>query len=108
IESWLTAVLQSEHLSLLLGSGFTRGVGSADGVSALGMQTVTFGCEPEQQVLDEAKRTANAIGRDQPNVEDQLRVALALLGGLSVIGDPRAAQWRSSIDRVLREFGTAV
>jgi len=29
IESWLTAVFQSEHLSFLLGSGFTSGVALA-------------------------------------------------------------------------------
>jgi len=32
IEPWLTAVFQSEHLSLLLGSGFTSGVAFAAGV----------------------------------------------------------------------------
>jgi hypothetical protein len=33
IEPWLTAVFQSEHLSLPLGSGFTSGVASAAGGS---------------------------------------------------------------------------
>jgi hypothetical protein len=36
IEPWLTAVFQSEHLSLLLGIGFTSGVASAAGGRAAG------------------------------------------------------------------------
>ena len=43
IEPWLSAALQSEHLSLLLGSGLTISVCTAAGVSSSSMNTADFG-----------------------------------------------------------------
>ena len=40
IEPWLSAVFQSEHLNLLLGSGFTTAIGSMAGAPATTMATV--------------------------------------------------------------------
>lgn len=42
IEPWLSAVFQSEHLSLLLGGGLPRAIASAGGGESVDMKPVTF------------------------------------------------------------------
>src|SRR5262249_11844937 len=42
IEPWLAAMFQSEHLSLLLGNGFTVGTAQACGAKAATMEPVSF------------------------------------------------------------------
>ena len=78
IEPWLSAVFQSEHLSLLIGSGFTTAVACAAGASPTGMATVSFGCSLEAEINKHAQQSAKASGRGSANIEDQIRAALAL------------------------------
>ena len=82
IEPWLSAVFQSEHLSLLLGSGFTTGIGYVAGSTATGMGTITFGTRFDAQIDAHAKASAKIANRGEANIEDQLRSALALLEGI--------------------------
>jgi hypothetical protein len=65
IEPWLTAVFQSEHLSLLLGSGFTSGIASAAGGKAASMARCewTVSLALKEQVDEYAKQIANGCGR---------------------------------------------
>jgi hypothetical protein len=92
IEPWLTALCQSEHLSLLLGSGLTQAVHRiATGEGCPGMETADFGRFSED-VDAEADRSARAANRETPNLEDQLRAASELLRGYEILGnrDPEA------------------
>jgi SIR2-like domain len=85
IEPWLTALVQSEHLSLLIGSGLTHAVhGMATHRTLPGMKTVTFG-NLNDAITAEAKRTSIATGRQDGNFEDQIRAASELLRGLEII-----------------------
>ena len=85
IEPWLTALAQSEHLSLLVGSGLTHAVhGIATSKLLPGMQSVAFKSFASEISL-EAKRVAKAAGRREGNFEDQIRVANELLRGLEII-----------------------
>lgn len=104
IEPWLSAVFQSEHLGLLVGNGFTTAVALSAGAGAVSMGAVAFGCELEDKVNQRAAESSRAIGREEPNIEDQLRAALQLVGGLDVLGDARADEWRSALNGVLREL----
>lgn len=105
IEPWLTAVFQSEHLSLLLGSGFTCGVALASGGKPISMSKCEWGgCDLKEEVDRYAEQSAKACGRGSANIEDQLRAALQLKAGLMVMGDERAATWKSEIDNQLRCF----
>ncbi|BAI71804.1 hypothetical protein AZL_011660 [Azospirillum sp. B510] len=105
IEPWLSAVFQSEHLSLLLGSGFTSGIGYEAGATATGMGAVTFGCSHEEKLNAYATKKAANSGRGRPNIEDQLSAALTLAEGFRVAGmDAAAAEWETAIDRVLTGF----
>ncbi|HVZ34089.1 MAG TPA: SIR2 family protein [Polyangiaceae bacterium] len=89
IEPWLTALFQSEHLALLIGSGLTHAVHHiARGTSAPGMATVSFSVRDEQ-ISHEAKRSATAAGRRDGNIEDQIRAANELLRGLEIIAATR-------------------
>ena len=83
IEPWLTALFQSEHFSLLIGSGLTHAVYRLGTAQRLpGMNTVPFSVF-EEQINNVAKESAIAAGRgNEPNIEDQLRVANELLVGL--------------------------
>ncbi len=104
IEPWLSAVFQSEHLSLLLGSGFTTGIALAAGVQAAGMAKIKFNCEFEEKVDAHAEKMARATGRGEPNIEDQIRSAISLAAGLDILGDKRAADWKTALDAVLSRF----
>jgi hypothetical protein len=106
IEPWLTAVFQSEHLSLLLGSGFTSGVAFAAGSRAVNMAKCEWACEEDlkEKVDEYAEQSAKTCGRGAANIEDQIRAAMQLEAGLTVMGDTRAAFWKTEINKQLKCF----
>jgi len=117
IEPWLTALVQSEHLSLLVGSGLTHAVhGLATGDSLPGMSPLTFEAF-SREIEGEAKRAAEAAGRESGNFEDQLRVATELLRGLEIIAStkPEDAVERAQLSdltgevkKALEEFASSI
>ena len=86
LEPWLSAVFQSEHLNLLLGSGFTIAVASLAKATATGMEATALGTAFDAAVEKHAANSAKSMGRGKPNIEDQIRSALGLLEGLAVEG----------------------
>src|ERR1043166_599689 len=50
IEPWLSAVFQAEHISLLLGNGFTTGIANQAGGITLAMDKAEFGCDKEDKL----------------------------------------------------------
>ena len=83
IEPWLTALFQSEHLSLLVGSGLMQAIGGiAQCVDMPGMGKDKFEIFDDSITLA-SESTAKSMGRDVSNFEDQIRVANELLVGLS-------------------------
>lgn len=100
LEPWLTALVQSEHLSLLVGSGLTHAVSRLATNEVLpGMATVAFK-SLNGEITQQAKRTAKAAGREEGNIEDRLRVANELLCGLEVlaVAKPDASPERKQIE----------
>ena len=88
IEPWLTSLFQSEHLSLLTGSGLTNSVqyaasGHSDNGMGTGADFTVFGDEIEQAAI----RMAKEAHRGEENIEDQIRAANELVRGLSIIKD---------------------
>lgn len=104
IEPWLTAVFQSEHLSLLLGSGFTCGIAYASGAKPADMSKCIWDCELKEKVEEHADVAAKRCGRGSANIEDQIRAAMQLHAGLKVMGDRRADAWKTQIDKQLKRF----
>ena len=91
IEPWLTALVQSDHLSLLVGSGLTHAIhGIATGTHLPQMNPLGFGVF-DNEISSEAKRVADAAGRNSGNFEDHVRVANELLRGYEIIPPPDIA-----------------
>ena len=85
VEPWLTALVQSEHLSLLIGSGLTHAVHQmATSRELPGMNCVTF-AELNGEINAEAIRVARRAGRNDGNIEDQIRVTNELIRGLEIL-----------------------
>lgn len=114
IEPWLTALLQSEHLSLLLGSGLSHAIYRiATGKTLPGMNTVTF-THFNEEINSEAKKSASAAGRQNGNIEDQIRVANELLRGLEIIAGStngfheKVAGLKKDLTKVLDDFAASI
>ena len=87
IEPWLTSLFQSEHLSLLTGTGLSIAVQYlACNASGSAMSTP----ELDNDFTDEIKRisieTASKSNRGTANIEDYIRVMNELLRGLEILG----------------------
>ncbi len=112
IEPWLSAILQSEHLALVLGNGFTTGLAMAAGANAPGLDAAPFTAAALGDYRDAvetfAQSAAHSIGRDAPNVEDRIHAALQLIGGLEVLADPSAEVWLRALDHALLALVHAV
>lgn len=114
VEPWLSALFQSEHLSLLTGSGLSIGVCNAVGCDSVDMSQKTFDAQFNDIIQTRAENTAERAGRESANIEDQLRAATELLNGLRVIGRDaldasyRPSDVRNDINRVLAEFSQAI
>lgn len=107
IEPWLTALFQSEHLSLLAGSGLTKGICEITHTKATGMPAVNF-TEFHDDIEAEVEKSAKAIGRSEGNFEDYIRVASTLLAGLEIIKEPKAKILRAEIDQKIKEFTSSL
>lgn len=88
IEPWLSSLFQSEHLSLLVGSGLTSAVqfeatGNANnGMKELDLSKTKYKDEIKAFASESAKKT----GRGNSNIEDEIRIANELLRGLEISG----------------------
>lgn len=108
IEPWLSSLFQSEHLSLLAGSGLTHAVHHlAVNKPAAGMGEPKFTvCEDE--IGRAAKESAERMSRNEENLEDALRVANELLRGLEILADERTDALHSEIDLAINEFAQSI
>lgn len=92
LEPWLSALFQSEHLSLLLGSGFTTGICSIAGVVSMGMESPKeedfneIDVTDKNAIFDAAPKQAKELGRGTANIEDFIRVLDQLICAYEVLG----------------------
>lgn len=118
VEPWLTALVQSEHLSLLIGSGLTHAVHFLATRNRLpGMNVIDFKTRKDE-IDKDAKRSAKAAGRgDEANFEDQIRAANELLRGLEIIASTRSddtqeckqiENLRSELTKALESFAASI
>jgi len=105
VESFVSAVLQSEHLNLLVGSGLTTALANAAGGTASADMTgrlTTSDDDLDSAIEEAAIKSARASGRGEaPNIEDRLRIALAAGSGLKIVGDSRAELLQAATDEAL-------
>ncbi len=85
VEPWLTALCQSEHLSLLTGAGISSAVHYlSNGSAGAGMGNIELSVF-ENEIKVKSKEAAEKAGRgDQPNIEDQIRTINDLVKGLEI------------------------
>ncbi|WP_195377185.1 SIR2 family protein [Anaerotruncus rubiinfantis] len=107
VEPWLTSLFQSEHLSLLVGSGLTSAVQfSATDSSGNGMGNPEPKSCYKDQIVKEAAASATRTGRgSNPNIEDYIRVMNELLRGLDIIGDKaNYDELKTEIKALIKDF----
>lgn len=108
IEPWLTSLFQSEHLSLLAGSGLTHAVHYlAAGQGAAGMERLPL-TTCQDKINTAAEASASQAGRKAGNVEDQLRVANELLRGLEILQDEQADTLREELEAGMKTFAESI
>ena len=117
IEPWLTALVQSEHLSLLVGSGLTHAVHHLATADKLpGMDCVNF-ASLNEEITAEARRIASISGRNEGNIEDQIRVANELIRGLEILSSTNSENvtqqatlenLRSNLAELLQSFTDSI
>lgn len=107
VEPWLSSLFQSEHLSLLVGSGLTSAIQYAACENANnGMGKFEPKSKYAEQIEIKAMESAYRTGRgNKPNIEDYIRVMCELLRGLEIMNNTAdAEELRLEIDKTLKEF----
>jgi hypothetical protein len=103
IEPWLTAVFQSEHLSLLLGTGITTGICVEAGISPQAMQRIEFYIKKEE-IQQFADTEAKSLSRGKANFEDDLRTAIELLKGMRICKNDNVTALEKEINEKLKSI----
>lgn len=103
VEPYLAALLQAEHLNLVVGAGLTTGLSRladfADGPDMTA--ALPLDSDLGTQIEDAAVKSAGESSRGTPNVEDRLRVAIAAADGLRHVGDDRSDLIQAALESTL-------
>lgn len=108
IEPWLSAIFQSEHLSVLIGSGLTSSVSFIAGVKSQDMWRLSLTNDLTDKIKAKADETAKRMNRGDANIEDDIRITLELINGLKIIDDERAISLEKELNLKLLEFISAI
>ena len=108
IEPWLTALFQSEHLSLLVGSGLTSATQSLAGIRPSSSMSDTDIFESyRDEIRKAAESSAIQSGRKKANIEDCFRVASDLLRGLDILSQSDS-DFASDYERLKTEYNNNI
>ena len=108
VEPWLSSLFQSEHLSILLGSGLSSAIqyeateSSDNGMSALDFTETKY----KDKIKEFASKSAEKSGRGKPNIEDFIRVANELLRGLEISESDKEEEeiLRNELNTIIEKF----
>jgi len=89
VEPWLSAIFQSEHLSLLIGAGLTSAVSHVAKIKAQEMARLTISDDLSNNIHTKANESAIKMNRGEANIEDDIRIALEIINGLKILNDNR-------------------
>ncbi len=107
VEPYLAALLQAEHLNLLVGSGLTTALATLaefDGGADMNAELKIPDSECANAILKATDTSARQTGRGTPNIEDRLRIAIAAAEGLRILGDDRAEVLQHGVDSALKNL----
>lgn len=86
IEPWLTALFQSEHLNLLIGAGLSTSIQmSATDSPPAGMGWISDLAVCKSEIDEFSTQAAKTAGRNNGNIEDQIRAISELIKGLEIL-----------------------
>ena len=111
IEPYFSALLQVEHLNLLVGAGLTLSLAHlASFEECLNMEdTLQVDDEKLQQSIENAaKQSAKETGRGTPNLEDCLRIANSVAEGLKHIDKDKASSVTEAIAKTLKTIQASI
>ena len=109
IEPWLTSLFQSEHLSLLCGSGITNAISILAGASGGTTMGLTSFTKYKAEIEAAAEESAKASGREKGNIEDQIRTANDLLRGLKILKkNVEATELETELNSIITEFAKSI
>ena len=103
IEPWLTSIFQSEHFSLLVGTGLTSSLTNLAEVASQAMGRIDFD-DFKDEIKECSNNSAKNLGRGVANIEDDFRTAIELLQGLKIKKDPDAIKLEKEINAKLEAF----
>ena len=104
VEPWLSAIFQSEHLSLLIGTGLTSAVSFTAGVIPQEMARLALENGLSDNIRYKADETAKKMNRGEANIEDDIRIALELINGLKILDDGRHTDLETELNTKLLAF----
>jgi len=108
VEPWLTALFQSEHLSLLVGTGLSIALGGNNELMKVLSNENDKNDKDTNEIIEKARQYASEEARNlvrgEPNFEDELRVLLKLLEGLKILNDNKAQEIEKYIAGILKDF----
>lgn len=108
IEPWLTSLFQSEHLSLLCGSGITNAISFLAGVTGGTTMGATTFTKYKDEIKEAAEASAKVSGRGTGNIEDQIRTANDLLRGLKILKKDDATELETELNSIISEFAKSI
>lgn len=109
IEPWLTSLFQSEHLSLLCGSGITNSISYLAGASGGTTMAASTFTTYKDEIKVAAEASAKASGRKNGNIEDQIRTANDLLRGLRILKkDTEAKSLETELNSIINAFAKSI
>lgn len=109
IEPWLSAIFQTEHFSLLVGSGLTNALAHLSQIKAQAMGRLDLaGVLYKDKITQYSEKSASAMERGEANLEDDFRVSLELLRGYEILGDPNADALKGELNAKLNAFIKAI
>lgn len=119
IEPWLTGLLQSEHINLLVGNGLTTALTRLAGTSGAGMGPAKFKASYAEAVNSAAEDRARHRGRTRFNIEDQINAANDLIAGFEIVcrtdddakrrrATELCSAWTTELNQLLKGFVTEI
>ena len=108
IEPWLTSLFQSEHLSLLCGSGITNAISFLAGATGCTTMGTTIFTTYKDEIKEAAEASAKVSGRGTGNIEDQIRTANDLLRGLKILKKNEATKLEKELNSIVSEFAKSI
>ena len=109
IEPWLTSLFQSEHLSLLCGSGITNAISFLAGANGGTTMANTTFSSYKTEIEEAATSSAKLSGRDCGNIEDQIRTANDLLRGLKILKEnEKASMLENELNGFISSFAKSI